>query len=81
MHNHEQSFLGTATVGERGQVAIPAEARRALGIEPGNKLLFFAGPNHSGLLMVKAEELGRLVKHLTNKAQSIEQLINRSEND
>ncbi len=81
MHNHEQSFLGTATVGERGQVAIPAEARRAMGIEPGDKLLFFVGPNKGGLLMVKAEELGRLVKHLTNKAQSIEQLINRSDNE
>ncbi|NCO65329.1 MAG: AbrB family transcriptional regulator [Candidatus Aquicultor secundus] len=81
MHDHEHSFLGTATVGERGQVAIPAEARRAMGIEPGSKLLFFAGPNQSGLFMVKAEELGRLVKHLTNKAQSIEQLINRAEND
>lgn len=75
MHQSEPIFLGTATVGERGQVAIPAEARRALEIEPGNKLLFFSGPHHSGLLMVKAEDLGRLVKHLTEKAQSIEQLI------
>lgn len=83
MHDHEQSFLGTATVGERGQVAIPAEARRAMGIEPGSKLLFFAGPgpSKSGLLMVKAEDLGRLVKHLTNKAQSIEQLIDHVEKE
>ncbi|MDI6716949.1 MAG: AbrB/MazE/SpoVT family DNA-binding domain-containing protein [Actinomycetota bacterium] len=77
---HEQIFLGTATVGERGQVAIPADARRASGIGPGDKLLFFAGPHSAGLFMVKAEELGRLVKHLTEKAQSIEQLISRIEN-
>ncbi len=81
MHDHEHAFLGTATVGERGQVAIPAEARRAIGIKPGNKLLFFSGPNQSGLHMVKAEELGRLVKHLTNKAQTIEQLINQVETE
>jgi AbrB family looped-hinge helix DNA binding protein len=75
MDDHKHSFLGTATVGERGQVAIPAEARRALDIKPGSKLLFFANKKKAGLLMVKAEDLGRLVEHLTSKAQSIEQLI------
>lgn len=78
---NEQSFLGAATVGERGQVAIPAEARRAFDIDPGNKLLFFAAPNNMGLFMVKAEELGRLVKHLTNKAQSFEQLMNQANSE
>ncbi|HCG98953.1 MAG: hypothetical protein A2074_05455 [Candidatus Aquicultor primus] len=81
MHQGEPIFLGTATVGERGQVAIPAEARRALEIEPGSKLLFFSGPHNSGLLMVKAEDLGRLVKHLTEKAQSIEQLIDSTSDE
>lgn len=76
---HEKSFLGTATVGERGQVAIPAEARRALSIGPGNKLLFFSAPNDIGLLLIKAEELSKLVKHLTNKAQRFEQLLNAAQ--
>lgn len=75
MHDHKHSFLGTATVGERGQVAIPAEARRALNIEPGSKLLFFTNTKNAGMFIIKAEEMGRLVEHLTNKAQSIEQLI------
>ncbi len=74
---HDTSFLGTATVGERGQISIPAEARRALGIEHGSKMLFFTAPHNSGLLMVKAEQLSRLVEHLTNKAQSMEQILNR----
>ncbi|MCL6471198.1 MAG: AbrB/MazE/SpoVT family DNA-binding domain-containing protein [Firmicutes bacterium] len=76
---HEKSFLGTATVGERGQVAIPAEARRSLSIGPGNKLLFFAAPNDMGLLLIKAEELSRLVEHLTNKAQRFEQLLSEAQ--
>ncbi|HZD59406.1 MAG TPA: AbrB/MazE/SpoVT family DNA-binding domain-containing protein [Anaerolineae bacterium] len=78
---HEKSFLGAATVGERGQVAIPAEARRALGIKPSGKLLFFTAPNSVGLLMVKAEELSRVVEHLTNKAQTFEQILNRVKED
>lgn len=72
---HEQSFLGAATVGERGQIAIPAEARRALDIGPGDKMLFFTGPKNMGLFMVKAEELSRVIEHLTSKAQSMEKLI------
>jgi AbrB family looped-hinge helix DNA binding protein len=79
MHDHKHSFLGTATVGERGQVAIPADARRTLDIKPGTKLLFFTNANKGGLFMVKAEELGRLLEHLTNKAQNIEQLIKEAE--
>lgn len=74
---HMPSFLGAATVGERGQVAVPADARRAYGIEPGDKILFFTGPK-IGLVMVKAEELGRLVNHLTEKAKSIEQIMNQA---
>ena len=73
---HEKAFLGTATAGERGQVAIPADARRNLGIEPGTKMLFFTGPNNMGLFMVKAEELGRIIEHLTSKVQTMEELMN-----
>jgi AbrB family looped-hinge helix DNA binding protein len=32
---------GTTTIGEKGQVVIPAEARKSLGSEPGEKLLVF----------------------------------------
>lgn len=39
----EIKVYGTATVGDRGQVSIPAEAREALGIQPGDKLLVISG--------------------------------------
>lgn len=74
-----KAFLGAATVGERGQIAIPADARRSLGIEPGTKMLFFTGPKNTGLFMIKAEELGHIIEHLTSKVQSMEELMNKSE--
>ena len=40
----DEAFYGSATVGERGQVVIPAEARQELGIEPGDKVLFMHHP-------------------------------------
>ena len=40
-------FWGSATVGERGQVVIPADARQELDIKPGDKLLIFSGMHGS----------------------------------
>lgn len=77
MMNH--SFLGSATVGERGQVAIPTEARRAYGLEPGEKVLFFAAPKGFGVVMVKAAELSRLLEHLSDKVKSIDELLKQAE--
>lgn len=51
-------FYGAVTVSERGQVAIPARARRDLDIEEGEKLLVFAAGG-AGLFFTRAEELKR----------------------
>lgn len=50
-------FMGAATVGERGQVVIPAEARERLEIKPGDKLLVFAHPAGWGVSFVKFDQL------------------------
>lgn len=38
-------FLGIVTVGGRGQVCIPNEARKLLGIKSGDKLVVMLGPS------------------------------------
>ena len=47
-------FYGSVTVSERGQIVIPAEARRDFDIKTGDKLLVF-GDLSQGLAMAKAE--------------------------
>ncbi|MBN2005267.1 MAG: AbrB/MazE/SpoVT family DNA-binding domain-containing protein [Anaerolineae bacterium] len=49
-------FYGAVTVSERGQIVIPAEARRDLGIEIGDKLLVLGDPER-GLALMKASVL------------------------
>ncbi len=46
-------FMGSTHVGERGQVVIPVEARRALDINPGDRLVVFLPPGHKGVVLVK----------------------------
>ena len=46
-------FYGTVTVSERGQIVIPAEARRDFDIEVGDKLLVL-GDLSQGIAIAKA---------------------------
>jgi len=49
-------FYGTITVSDRGQIVIPADARRDFCIEVGDKLLVF-GDLEQGLALMKASTL------------------------
>jgi AbrB family looped-hinge helix DNA binding protein len=64
----EDAFHGTVTVGERGQVVIPAEARKDMEISPGEKLLVFGHPSRHGLMMVK-------ISHMAEFARFIEEAL------
>ena len=57
-------FMGSVTVGERGQVVIPAEARERCAIEPGDKLLSFTHPNGAGVIFLKLSALSDLSEEL-----------------
>jgi AbrB family looped-hinge helix DNA binding protein len=54
-HGVTDCFYGASTVGERGQIVIPAEARAALGIHPGDKILILRHPAHKGLMVFKID--------------------------
>ncbi len=56
----QDKMYGTTTVGSRGQIVIPAEARKELGIKPGDQLLVM-GKFGKVLGLMKAEQLTELV--------------------
>jgi len=62
-------FYGSVTVSERGQIVIPAEARRDFNINTGDKLLVF-GDLSQGLAMAKAELLLDSIEGLQSILQS-----------
>jgi AbrB family looped-hinge helix DNA binding protein len=57
-------LYGTAKVGDRGQVVIPAEARKELDIKPGDLLFVMAGRNRRGIAMIKAETMRKLAEKI-----------------
>lgn len=50
-------IYGTVKVGDRGQIVIPADARKELNINPGDLLLVLAGRNRRGLAIIKADAM------------------------
>ena len=68
-------FYGSVTVGERGQVAIPAAARRDLDIAPNAKLLVFGGSSKHTLMLMKAEFVAEFIANATDKLARFEQLL------
>jgi AbrB family looped-hinge helix DNA binding protein len=64
-----KKFYGTVTVSERGQIVIPADARRDFGIEVGDKLLVTADLD-KGIAIVKASVLIGKMTEMLNMFQS-----------
>ena len=60
----DSRIYGTVKVGDRGQVVIPAEARKELDIKPGDLLFVMAGRNRRGIAMVKADSMKELAEKI-----------------
>ena len=69
------TFYGSVTVGERGQVAIPAEARRDQEVVHGSKLLVFGGPEGRALVFVKAEYLTEFITSVSSLLSQFETIL------
>lgn len=70
----ESCFYGTSTLGERGQVVIPSEARQELGLEAGDKLLIMRHPVHKGLMVFKLEAVREFLEDFGRAVNEIEKL-------
>lgn len=72
--NH--SLYGVATVGPKGQIVIPVDARKRLGVEPGDKVVI-VGPSHKPQFVGLCNEavfndiIEKIDKNITNVKQSL----------
>lgn len=61
---NDKKLLGTATVGTKGQIVIPIEAREQFNIKTGDKL-YVIGSHHPGMIMLLTESiLEDMIKHM-----------------
>lgn len=67
----DDCFYGSVTVGERGQIVIPAEAREELGFKPGDKLIVMRHKVWDALVLTKLD-------HLTTFMEEFKQTVDRA---
>jgi AbrB family looped-hinge helix DNA binding protein len=80
-HSLEESFFGSATVGERGQIVIPAEARKKYSINPGDKVLVIGHPSGSGVVICKIDAMRGMVSSMLVEIDKIESRIAQEPNE
>ncbi|HRK40500.1 MAG TPA: AbrB/MazE/SpoVT family DNA-binding domain-containing protein [Candidatus Saccharibacteria bacterium] len=72
---HDKRLYGTATVGTKGQVVIPADARDDLGIAAGDRLYVVASKERKWIGFIKEEQLRELVEHITDDVANYKKLL------
>jgi AbrB family looped-hinge helix DNA binding protein len=70
---------GSTVVGPRGQLVIPAEARRELGIDVGTKLLVFSHFGGRGFIFVKVDAVEELLNIASRRLGEFSKLLRESE--
>lgn len=74
---NDEQFYGATTLGEKGQVVIPAEAREAMGLKKGDKLLVF-GMGCDMLAFSKLSKVEQFASHLAGRLDAIRGIIKKS---
>lgn len=68
-------FYGTAVIGERGQIVIPAEARRAAELTPGTRMIVLGGPGGKMLMLAKADSIAEMMTRMMEHMSKLEKLM------
>jgi AbrB family looped-hinge helix DNA binding protein len=73
----DRHFFGSTTIGERGQVVIPNDARKELNLKKGDKLLVFGMP-HGTLVLARPESFEHFSNALKAKQKVIDKILKKS---
>lgn len=74
---HDKKLYGTVTVGTKGQVVIPVEAREELKLETGDKLYVVGSCKGEFIGFIKEDQLRKLVDHITDNVESYKDILKK----
>lgn len=73
----DKKLYGTATVGTKGQVVIPVDAREELGIMPGDRLYVVGSSAKQWIGFIKEEEFRSMVDTILSRADSLRDVLDQ----
>ncbi|MDD2927705.1 MAG: AbrB/MazE/SpoVT family DNA-binding domain-containing protein [Candidatus Omnitrophica bacterium] len=70
-------FYGKVPVGTKGQIVIPAEARKAMDIKPGDNVIIISGPPHYEriLSLVPENEFNKFLKFFEEHVADLKEAV------
>jgi AbrB family looped-hinge helix DNA binding protein len=69
---NEPEFFGLVTIGEKGQIVIPHEARKKMNLQKGEKLIVFEA--HEGMLgLTRITEIEKAAAKLSGYVKSLQE--------
>jgi len=74
---HRKKLYGTATVGTKGQIVIPADARKEMGIEEGDRLYVIGSVEGSFLALLKEDALQEMVQVMSEQIESFRSVTDK----
>lgn len=70
----EAIVYGVSTVSDKGQIAIPVNIRRELGLEKGDKLLIIKRSDNGGFTFLKLDLMDKLMRQISKDEQFFEKI-------
>jgi AbrB family looped-hinge helix DNA binding protein len=68
-------FYGATTIGERGQIVIPAEARKDLDLIHSTKVMVFRAGLGEGLLILKADSVAEIIAKANRMLSGVKDIL------
>ncbi|MFZ2804441.1 MAG: AbrB/MazE/SpoVT family DNA-binding domain-containing protein [Patescibacteria group bacterium] len=60
-------YMGTTTVGERGQIVIPKELRDEVGLDPGSRVVLMRHGKHGPIVMFPLDQMNEFMAQMTSR--------------
>ena len=75
----KHNFYGSTTVGERGQIVLPAKLREDLSISAGDKLLVLSAgpPGREAVMIMRADALNDMMQMMNRHLQELIEQTNK----
>jgi len=71
----EMKFYGSTTVGERGQIVLPAKLRKDFKINKGDKLLVIVDPHGSRITLVNPDTMSNFLDVMSENINQMKSKI------
>jgi len=79
MMGNKKRFYGKVPVGTKGQIVIPAEARKVIGIKPGDNVIIISGPlDHNKMISIFPEnEFTKFLKFFESHVAKLKKAVSK----